>query len=83
MFLRHTLHNTHYEQVMVVREVYLLEDGRHLELVRSHLVMACTNRNTGFERFVLQLLHERQHARRNSTEIMILQLLTLGAIMPH
>ena len=83
MFLRHTLHDTHYEQVMIVCQIDLFEDWCHLKLVGCHLVMPRPDRDTCLESFVLQIAHERQHTCRNSSEIMILELLRLGAIMSH
>ena len=83
MFLRHTLHDAHYEQVMIVCQVHVFEDRRHFELVRCYLVMPRTDRDTCLEGFVLQIAHERQHPCRNSSEIVILQLLALGTVVSH
>ena len=38
--LCHALHNAHNEQVMVVSQINILIDRRHLKLVRRHLVMS-------------------------------------------
>ena len=83
MFLRHTLHDRHDEQVMVIGQVDILEDRRHLELIGCHLVMTRLNGYTGLERFVFEFTHKGQYARRDSPEIMVLELLRLSAVMAH
>ena len=83
IFLRYALHDRHDEQVMVVREVHFFEDRCHLKLVRRHLVMACTDRYSGFQRLIFQFAHERQDPCRNSSEIMVFKLLALGTVMSH
>ena len=53
------VHDAHHEQVMIVGEIDVLEDRRHLKLHRRHLVMPCAYGDAGAERFVLQIPHER------------------------
>ena len=83
MFLRHTLHDRHDEQVMVIGQIDILKDRRHLELVRRHLVMTRLNGYTGLEGFVFEFAHEGQYTCRDSPEIMVLELLRLSAVMAH
>ena len=76
-------HQCHDQQVMIVGQVTFFEDRSQFELVRSHFVVASLQRNTQFERFDFQFLHELKNARRNRTEVVIFQLLVLRAFMSH
>lgn len=45
MFAADLAHQSHYKQVMVVRQVAFFEDGSQLELVRGDFIVACFQRN--------------------------------------
>ena len=83
MLLRHALHDGHNKQVMIIGQVNIFKDRRHLELIRGNLIMTGLNGNAGFESLVFQFPHESQHTCRNSSEVMVLELLRLGAVMAH
>ena len=76
--LCHALQQVHEEQVVVVGQVGLLKYGRHLELVRRHLVVAGGDRDAQFVGLALELLHESHHAGRNAAEVVVIELLALG-----
>ena len=75
------LHEVHQEHVVVHREVGLLEHGGTFELVGGHLVVAGLDGDAQLEGLGLEVAHEGMHAVRDGTEVMVLQLLTLGRSM--
>ena len=38
-------HQSHYKQVMIIRQVAFFENGSQFELVRGHFIVACFQRN--------------------------------------
>ena len=68
---------------MVVRQVTFFINRCQLELVRCYLVMAGLYRNPQFITFGFQILHKLLDARRDGPEIMVVQLLVLGTLMPQ
>jgi hypothetical protein len=55
-----------------------LEDRRQLELARRHLVVTGLHGHAEAVELALDLGHERQHARRDRAEVVVLELLALG-----
>ena len=80
---RNAFHNRHNKQVVVVRQIHVLEDRRHLKLVRCYLVMTRTDGYSCTQSFVLQVHHEIADALRNGAEIVVLELLVLGGQVSH
>ena len=72
------VHDGHQQLVVIVREVYLLIYGCHLELVGRNLVVTGLEGYSELEALILEILHERDHARGYCTEVVILELLVLG-----
>ena len=68
---------------MVVGEVGLLVNGSQLKLVGSDLVMACFDRDAQAVALNLQVEHELLDAHGDGTEIVVLKLLVLRALVPH
>ena len=71
------IHNGHQQLVVVIRQIGLLIHWGKLKLVWSNLVVAGLDRNTQLQTLALQLLHKVNHARGDSTKVVILQLLVL------
>jgi len=68
---------------MVIGEVAFLEDGSQLELVRGDLVMAGLYGNAEPQCLYLEVFHEFHDTGGDGSEVMILQLLVLRALVPH
>ena len=68
---------------MVVGEIGLLEDGRELKLVGRHFVVTGLDRDAKAVRFDFKVKHEGFHTRGNGAEIVVLELLVLGALVAH
>ena len=68
---------------MVIGEVTFLENGSQLELVRGYLVMAGLYGDAEPQSLYLEVFHEFHDTGRDGAEVMILQLLVLGAFMSH
>ena len=79
----HFTHQGHDEHVVVYRQVAFLEDRSQLELVGSHFVVTGLDGDAEFQRFDFQLLHESSHTAGDGPEVMVFQLLVLGAVMAH
>ena len=77
------VHEVHHHLVLVVGEVALTVDRSELELVGRDFVVARLEWNTQPVTGNLELTHERCHARRDRTEIMVVQLLVLGGHVSH
>ena len=78
MLLRHFLHDYHKHHVLVYCPCGITIQRSTLELIGSHLIMTSLEKNSKLICFSLEILHERAHARRNGTEVMVFQLLVLG-----
>ncbi len=68
---------------MVVCQVALLEYRRQLELVGRYLVVAGVGRDSEAVAFQLQVKHESFYAGGDGAEIMVFELLVLGALVTH
>ena len=79
----HFTHQGHDEHVVVYRQVAFLEDGSQLELVGSHFVVTGLDGDAEFQRFDFQFLHESGHTAGDGPEVVVFQLLVLGAVMAH
>ena len=77
------VHDRHQQLVVVVGQVGLLVDRSQLELIGRHLVMSRLDGNAQFQALVLEILHEGHHTGRYGPEIVILELLVLGRLVPH
>ena len=77
------VHNGHQQLVVVVGQIGLLVHGSQFELIGRHLVMTRLHGNAQLQAFVLEVLHEGHHARRDRPEIVVLELLVLGRLVPH
>ena len=80
---RDFVHQVHDYLVLVVGKIGLAVDGRKLELIGRHLVVAGLQRNAEAVSGYLDILHERRHPRRDGSEIVVVQLLVLGRIVSH
>ena len=76
-------HNSHQKLIVVICEVGLLVDWCQLELVGCNLVVACFQRNTELQALVLQILHKCQNSLRNSSEVVVVELLILCRLVSH
>jgi hypothetical protein len=72
---RDLLEGRHHQLVVVDGDVGLLEERRHLELRRRDLVVPRRDRDAELVELMLHLGDARLHALRNSTEVVILELL--------
>ena len=70
-------HDVHQQHVVVGGAVDVLEDRRHLVLVRRHLVVARLGGDAERPRGELDLLHEGDHAVGDRAEVVVLHLLAL------
>src|SRR5690606_36904008 len=61
---------------MVHSHIGVLEHRRQLKLIGRYFVMTCSNRNTKLHALNFQLIHKIHHPGRDSTEVVIVQLLT-------
>ena len=77
------VHQVHHQLILVVRKIGVAIDGRHLELIGSHLVMPGLQRNAQAQAFDFQFAHERCDTGWNRTEIVVVQLLVFRRHMPH
>ena len=68
----------HNQLVMIYRNVGGLINRSQLVLCGSHFVMLCLGGYAQLPQFNVQILHERTDSLADSTEVMILQLLSLG-----
>ena len=76
-------HQSHHQQVVVIRQVTFLKDGSQFKLVWSDLVVACLDRDAEFESLYFKFGHKAQDALWNDTEIVVIQLLVLACRMSH
>ena len=68
---------------MVVGQVGFLIDGRQLKLVGRNLVVSCLDRNAQAMTLNLQVEHKLLDTHRDGTEVVVLELLVLGAFVTH
>ena len=80
--LGHPLERLHEEHLVVGGEVGVLEDRGDLVLARRHLVVAGLDRDAEAVQLALGVGHERQHARGDRAEVVVLELLALGRPAP-
>ena len=80
MPLAHGLEELHEQLVVVAGDVGGLVDGRDLELVGGHLVVAGLGGDAELEALQLDFLHEAQDALLDAAEVVVLQLLALGGL---
>ena len=69
------LHHLHQHQVVIVRQVGLLEYRRTLKLVGCHLIVPGGHWNAQLVGLQFELLHESSRSGRNRSEIVVVQLL--------
>ena len=79
----HALHEAHEQHVMVDSQIGLLEDRGTLKLVGGHLVVAGLYGDAQLQGLYLQVFHESHHTLRDGTEIVVVHLLVLGALVAH
>ena len=76
-------HNGHQQLIVVVCEVCLLVYWCQLELVWCNLVVASLQRNTELQTLILQVTHKGEYSLRNSTEVVVVELLILRRLVTH
>ena len=79
----HPVHHIHYLLVLVVGQIHLPIDRSKLKLVRSNFLVPGFQRNAEFVSFHLQFFHKCGNTRRNSAEIVVVQLLVLAGFVSH
>ena len=72
------LHHLHGQQVVVNGNIGGVEDGGQLMLAGSHFVVLGLGGNAQLPQLLVQLLHKCGDLGTDDTEVMLLQLLTLG-----
>ena len=78
VFLGHFRHEYHQKHILVNGFRRLTEHRGALELVRGHLIVSCLKLDSEFVCLCLKIFHECFHAARNSSEIVVGQLLVFG-----
>ena len=78
-----SLHQVHYQLIVVIGQIDILKNRCKLKLVGRHLIMPCLYRNTKLVAFYFQFFHECGHPRRYRTEIVVFKLLVLGRRVSH
>ena len=76
----HPLERLHDQHLVIARDVARLEQRRDLVLARGHLVVPGLDRHTQAVQLRFRFRHERQDARRNGAEVVVLELLPLGRL---
>ncbi len=76
-------HERHEEEVVVVGEVCLLENGRELKLVGGNFVVARLCGDAEAVAFDFEVEHESFDTRGNCAEVMVFELLVFGAFVAH
>ena len=77
---RHVLHHLHRQLLMVGAEVRVLEHRGELVLGRGDLVVAGLDRHAELDELALRLEHVGEHALRNGSEVVVVELLALGRL---
>ena len=80
---RYLTHHGHQQQVVVIGQIGFFENRGHLELVRSHFVVSRLDRNAQLVTLVFEILHKGHHPRGDRPEVMVFELLVLGALVAH
>ena len=83
MLAGHTLHERHEEHVMVNGQVSVLENGSHLKLIGSHLVVTCLHGNAKHQSLYLEIAHESSHTLGNRSKVVVVHLLIFGRVVSH
>ena len=83
MLHRYLPHQRHELQIVIDRNVGILELRCTLELIGSHLIVTGLYRNTEPVGGILKVLHKLLDPLRNCAPIVVLQLLVLGRSVPH
>ena len=83
MFTGNTLHQVHYQLIMIIGKVGILKDWSQFKLVGGNFVMACFCRNSKFVAFYFQFFHESCYPWGDRTEIVVFQLLVFCRRMSH
>jgi len=78
--LGHATQGLHHQHLVVGGDVGLLEDRRHLELPRGDLVVTGLHGHAEAVELPLHLAHEREHARGDGAEVVVLHLLALRGL---
>ena len=63
---------------MVICQIRFLENRCEFKLIRSHFIVACLGRYAKLVTFCFQIKHEGFDTARNSSEVVILELLVFG-----
>ncbi len=74
---REPSHHAHHDHVVVGPDRGRLEDGGHLELARSHLVVTGLGRDAQAPQLAVEIHHERQDPLADRPEVLVLELLAL------
>ena len=75
------VHQRHKNQVLVDGQIGLIVDGRQLELIGCHLVVAGLAGDGILVGFELKLFHKRLHTGGDSAEVVVLELLVLRRLV--
>ena len=80
---RHAVHHFHQQLVVVGGYIDFFKKRSYLKLTGCHFVMACAYGYAELERFNLKIFHVVVNPVGYGTEIMVVQLLAAGRIMPE
>ena len=80
MAVGYLLHDVHGELVMVRSDIDGGENGRHLMLRGSHLIVLGLGQDSQLPQLGVQILHESLNARLDDAKVVVLQLLALGRL---
>ena len=80
MTLGDLFHRLHDELVLVARGVGVDVDGSHLVLAGRDLVVLGLGEHTELPQLLIELLHVSTHAGTKRTEVVVIELLTLGGL---
>ncbi len=80
VLLSDCLEDRHRQLLMVRSDVGPLEHRRQLELAGGHLVVPGLGGNTELEQLALGVHHEAEDALRDSTEVVVVELLAFGRL---
>ena len=68
---------------MIYCQIGLLEDGSQLKLVGSHLIVTSLAGDAQLQSLYLEVLHEGSHTLGDRTEVVVIHLLVLCAVVAH
>ena len=80
---RYFMDERHEQHIVVVGQIGLFEDRGELELVGGNLVVAGLGGYAEAVAFDFEVKHEGFYARGNGSEIVVVELLVLGAFVAH